>query len=328
MPVMASDSKKMAEVKVFKPKDCLVLTKGIITPLILQQLTLAIKHYQKHAEKNSDVIISYVADCMLEPCLITWYQGANLVLEKNWAHKIRQQILSMVQGDRHFIDWKIKMENFNALLQISAPTYVLGSDTLKNQLEANLHPDLAKSIDNESVFSTTLAAWLTELKEHDECLREEKDQMQRIIDADRIACAGHKEHRTLLSCISDPPAAPDRSSSSKMECKYLPKLTEAEKLLLNEHNGCACCRIFYAKHRSNNCPMKATGSWPNPNTYQTLTASMAHAAAPCITTTAAAIITMHQDPHNDDTSDSYIILLEFLYDFLHNPQYTLVYAPK
>ena len=60
----------------------------------------------KHAEKKPKEIVSFVAEAMLEPRLIAWYQAgqaridtltlkeyleelAKLVLEKNWAHKIR-----------------------------------------------------------------------------------------------------------------------------------------------------------------------------------------------------------------------------------------------
>ena len=70
------------------------------------------------------MIISFVAEAMLEPQLIAWYQAqinaltldqyldelAKLVLEKNWAHKIRDAIISSKQGDCPFIDWKIELE--------------------------------------------------------------------------------------------------------------------------------------------------------------------------------------------------------------------------
>ena len=100
------DKQPLAEVLTAKMKDCPVLTAGRITPLILQSWSLACKRYMKHAEKKSTEIVSFVAEAMLEPRLVAWYQAgqkridaltldeylaelSQLVLEKNWAHKIR-----------------------------------------------------------------------------------------------------------------------------------------------------------------------------------------------------------------------------------------------
>jgi hypothetical protein len=89
----------------------------------------------KHAEKKLAKIVSFVAEAMLEPRLVAWYQAgqaridtltltqyleelAQLVLEKNWAHKIRDTIISSKQGDCAFIDWKIELENLNMILTL------------------------------------------------------------------------------------------------------------------------------------------------------------------------------------------------------------------
>ena len=137
-----TDKQPLAEVQTAKMKDCPVLTAGKITPLVLQSWALACKRYMKHAEKKPTEIVSFVAEAMLEPRLIAWYQAgqaridaltlekyleelSNLVLEKNWAHKIRDTIISSKQGDRPFIDWKIEMENLNAILTTSSKTHAL-----------------------------------------------------------------------------------------------------------------------------------------------------------------------------------------------------------
>ncbi|KIJ30458.1 hypothetical protein M422DRAFT_107295, partial [Sphaerobolus stellatus SS14] len=136
-----------------------ILTTGCIDPLVLQNWTLACKQYMKHAEKKASEIVSFVADGMMEPRLITWYNTdqtridtlsladylkelASLVLEKNWDIKICQQILASKQGNRKFIDWKIEVKNLNTILATSALTQALQSVALKSQLEANLNEDL------------------------------------------------------------------------------------------------------------------------------------------------------------------------------------------
>src|SRR5271168_1983271 len=106
------NSQPLAEVQTAKMKDCPVLTAGRITPLILQSWALTCKRYMKHADKKPEEIISFVAEAMLEPWLIAWYQAgqvridalmldqyleelSKLILEKNWAHKIRDTIISL-----------------------------------------------------------------------------------------------------------------------------------------------------------------------------------------------------------------------------------------
>ncbi|KIJ38125.1 hypothetical protein M422DRAFT_97176, partial [Sphaerobolus stellatus SS14] len=132
-----------------------MLTEGRITPLIHQNWSLACRKYMKHAEKKPSEIVSFVAEGMMEPRLVAWYYGDQaridslslaeyleelvaIVLEKGWEHKIKQQILSARQEDEPFLDWKIELENLNAILFTSAPTLALTKDALKNQLDANL----------------------------------------------------------------------------------------------------------------------------------------------------------------------------------------------
>ena len=105
----------LAEVQTAKMKDCPILTAGRITPLVLQSWSLACKRYMKHADKKPTEIVSFIAEAMLEPRLIAWYQAgqaridtltldqyleelSKLVLEKNWAHKVRDTIISSKQG--------------------------------------------------------------------------------------------------------------------------------------------------------------------------------------------------------------------------------------
>jgi Aspartyl protease len=56
------------------------------------------------------------------------------------------------------------------------------------------------------------------------------------------------------------------SGSTTLRC-FVPKLTEGEKKLLEEHEGCFKCRNFFVTHRSNECP----SGFPNAATYKTLT---------------------------------------------------------
>ncbi|KIJ42073.1 hypothetical protein M422DRAFT_137875, partial [Sphaerobolus stellatus SS14] len=98
-----------------------------------QAWSQACNHFMKLGSKEPKEIVSYVADVMLEPCLMAWYQVgqtridtltltqylaelAILVLEKGWDHDVCTEILSSKQGNQHFIGWKIEIENLNAIL--------------------------------------------------------------------------------------------------------------------------------------------------------------------------------------------------------------------
>jgi hypothetical protein len=273
-----------------------MLTAGKITPLILQSWTLACKRYMKHGGRSA-------TEGMFEPRLMVWYQAdqtridaltldqylkelALLVLEKNWAHDILEAILSSSQGSQPFMDWKIEMENLNAILTTSAPSKV----QLKVQLQLNLNPDLRLSLSLKPILPTDLAAWAFEVKERDDRLHAEDARTQRLINTSQSARAARRgEKKDLLSRLTDAPVASSSSTTSPpatagkkktpwVERKRLPALIQAERDLLELYNGCTRCRLFNIDHDSYTCPMVATNSWPNPDTYMTLTAPVAAAA--------------------------------------------------
>ena len=327
-----TDKQPLAEVQTAKMKDCPILTAGKITPLVLQSWALACKRYMKHAEKKPTEIVSFVAEAMLEPRLIAWYQAgqtridkltlekyleelSTLVLEKNWAHKIRDTIISSKQNDRPFMDWKIEMENLNAILTTSSPTHALTEAGLKIQLEANLNSELKINLQNEPALADELGAWSTEVKERDDRVRAENARTQRIIDANNAARAARRgEKKDLLSRLTDPPRSmgknPQAGTSSETTRRYLPKLQEREKRLLNDHEGCTRCRKFYTGHRAKDCPMTTNNTWPDAETYVPLTLEMALASkqktgSSSSRLSAAAAISSLPEARDDET-DSYV----------------------
>jgi RNase H-like domain found in reverse transcriptase/Reverse transcriptase (RNA-dependent DNA polymerase)/Integrase zinc binding domain len=310
---MSAVTQPLAEVKVTKMKECPMLTAGRITPLIMQSWTLACKRYKKHGGKTDTEIVSYVAEGMFEPRLVAWYQAdqsridgltldayllelSQLVLERNWAHDILETILSSSQGNRVFIDWKIEMENLNAILATSAPARALTKDQLKVQLQSNLHPDLRLNLSLEPVLATDLAAWAFEVKERDDRMRAEDARTQKLIDTSTAARAVRRsEKKDLLSRLTDPPSSSSTPSAGKQKKTTklrLPPLTETERSLIRDHAGCTRCRRLNVGHHFDECPMKDTNTWPDPATYVTLTAP------------AASTITKGEEKDNE--TDSYV----------------------
>jgi hypothetical protein len=188
---MSPSIQPLAELKVMKMKECLMLT-----PLIMQLWTLTCKCYKKHGGKTDAKIVSYVAKGMFEPCLMAWYQAdqtqidvlfldgyltelSQLVLEKKWAHDILETILSSSQV---FIDWKIEIENLNAIFTTSAPKKALTRAKLKNQLQTNLNPDLRLNISLEPILAIDLTPWAIEIKEHNGCMWAKDACTQKLIE--------------------------------------------------------------------------------------------------------------------------------------------------
>jgi len=65
----------------------------------------------------------------------------------------------------------------------------------------------------------------------------------------------------------------------------LPRLTDSERSLLFDNEGCLKCRRFFAKHRATNCP----NDFLSPGTYKTLTTEDVNAACHKMSSTVAMV---------------------------------------
>uniref|UniRef100_A0A8H8CNN1 Uncharacterized protein n=1 Tax=Psilocybe cubensis TaxID=181762 RepID=A0A8H8CNN1_PSICU len=286
----SSEMSALAEVKVTKLKDCPMLTAGKITPMVLHTWTNACRRFMKHSGKEPEEIVSFIADAMLEPRLQAWYQSgsdridklsldayikelAELVLDKNWAHQIKQQILSAKQPDgTRFVDWRIEIENLNALLLTSSKKHAFTKDALGDLLEANTRHALSLKLHtNPTSEEADYKTWADTIHALDEELRSEDKRFEAKISAG-------KEKKSLLSRLSDRKdntSGTTSPSNNKSSDKDSTKLTAEERALLTEFEGCTRCRRFFTDHRSHDCPMTKNNTWPDWSTYKPLTRAMA-----------------------------------------------------
>ncbi|KAF8799633.1 hypothetical protein BYT27DRAFT_7217605 [Phlegmacium glaucopus] len=206
------------------------------------------------------------------------------------------------------------MLRYVTLPEIADPhTHALTNNGLKVQLEANLNSELKLNLLNEPTISSQLDAWSTEVKERDDQIKAENARTQHLIDASNAARSARRgDKKDLLSCLSDPRTtkAVNMGTNSDTTRRYLPKLHDKEKRLLNEHEGCTHCRKFYTGHRAKDCPMTANNTWPDAETYAPLTLEMALASKPpanasssCLP--AAAVISSRNEVCDEET-DSYV----------------------
>ena len=70
---------------------------------------------------------------------------------------------------------------------------------------------------------------------------------------------------------------PNTSSATSSSAMHLPRLTEEERHLLHDHEGCLKCHEFYIGHQANACMVTLTGNEYKTQTLQdTLRAKAAH----------------------------------------------------
>ncbi|KAF8171147.1 hypothetical protein BJ912DRAFT_860671, partial [Pholiota molesta] len=186
-----------AQVVVLKIRDCPTLTSGTINPLILQNWYHACRRFAKQSGKDPKTeVVRLVADAMLEPRLQNWYvtqmdridklsldeyiaELSAFALDKNWAHHTKQQIHSVKQPENsRFVDWRIKIENLNAILNTSTKTFTLSEGALRDVLEANTRASLAVSLANKPIdASLSYQEWSDEVHSRDQELRDEEKHM-------------------------------------------------------------------------------------------------------------------------------------------------------
>jgi len=279
---------------VMRAKDCPVLTAGKITPQCMLSWRRHCERYKLLNNLTEEVVVQHVGGSVQENHLQDWFAAesarliplglsnylkefAKHVLPRNWAHRVQEQILSSRQGEKEFSKWRYEIQNLNSVLTMSANVTPLDSRALRAQLTANLSSDLqlylaTEPLDDELTFDE----WAAEVTERDEKLRQEKARNARAArSAFNEWSAGVTKQTTTTKKTLAERLEPTTSNTTK---KFLPKLTDADKDLLEAHSGCRRCRTFYAGHTTDTCPMKATNSWPDVNTYVPITAAMAAAA--------------------------------------------------
>ena len=120
------------------------------------------------------------------------------------------------------------------------------------------------------------------------------------------------EKKDLLSRLTDPPCprSTNAGTSSETPRRFLPKLQDKEKCLLNEHDVCTRCCKFHTGHCTKDCEMTANNTWPDAETYVPLTLEMAlatkppHMASSSRLPLAAAVLSKNEA--QDDETDSYV----------------------
>ena len=284
-----------------RAKDCPILTEGTVTPHVMLAWGRACTRYYSlnKAQLEQAVAVSHVGGSVRENYISDWFaleedrlcdggmdvylaELAKLVLPRNWANQIREQLLSSRQpADTPFSKWRIEMMNLNSILSMSDKITPLDNVALRAQLTANLCPDLRQYLANEPLDNIdSFVDWSLAVTEVDDKLCLERARTTRAATkafADWSGQGGKKKPLAERLGTAATPATPSSTAASSANRKFMKKLTESEKKILDGHSGCRRCRKMYVDHMSDKCPMAATNTWPDPDAVVPITDAAAAA---------------------------------------------------
>ncbi|KAJ7346911.1 hypothetical protein DFH08DRAFT_700336, partial [Mycena albidolilacea] len=204
-------------------------------------------------------------------------------LPVDWQAVTRNEILSSrMKETQTFDEWFTEVIGLASLLD-GTPA-ALSDTRLRHTLEAGMCADLEVEyrLDTtaNAVAHEKMDEWCRSVRRIDEKRIRDIAKQRRIAaeinkaEKCKANSDGDRTSKKPFSSSSKPnnsvsataPSTPAASTSAPKGC---PKLTDLERSLLNEHEGCNKCRKFYAGHRAADCPK----DFPDPTTYRTLTAA-------------------------------------------------------
>lgn len=276
-----------------------ILTPGEVTPEVLRQFEIKCNSFFINKDKlEAKDYVARIATGIQDTNLQDFYQTsitrfnamtfAGFMVEfrarclpETWVDDVRNIVLGTKHIAGPIADWVGTMCAHNTVLR--GTDHHLDEDALRRQLEANFMPEFRIHYNDSTIGEEKLfVKWCSRLKVLDEKVTRRREQGRR--DAERARreadeAAGRFKRTASSAGLTEPSrrantSAPIRSgSSSSSTVKRLPRLTDAERNLLADFQGCTKCRVFFvAKHSHDDC------EFADANTYQPLTIAMADAA--------------------------------------------------
>ena len=189
-------------------------------------------------------------------------------LPKNWESDMRALILDtgLDPTSESFEKWAARVQSMNVTLR-GTPSH-FSEAQLRTQLEAGIDKDLRTlAMEERANDLTELLPWLEKLNDIDQKRRNDrKRRMNELEDYMRKRPITQARNRATAGQTST--SDPAKENLSNRENPYPPKLTQEERHLLQEHDGCFKCRKPYAGHRSGDCTVTLSGKDYKPLTAQ------------------------------------------------------------
>ncbi|KAG1786930.1 uncharacterized protein HD556DRAFT_1247607, partial [Suillus plorans] len=285
---MATNS-KLARVEQLSASKPPFLTAGELTPEALRSWELGCTQFFLHKEVKEGEMVKKVAWGMQDPVMQDWYSNNQVHLDKltfkdymaevrsywlpsGWADTVRRKMLSSTQGQRPFHEWASEFQSRNTLLR--GTTSHLADANILYHLESHMNPELAADYQAEQISETDLRKWIEKVRLLDErrlrYLVRQRDAVDAALRAERARSGGEKKFTAGTRYNARAGQTATSTTSSSKTFTRLPTLTDNERQLLRDNDGCFKCREPFAGHSSSNC----SKGFPDGSSYKTLTAAM------------------------------------------------------
>ncbi|KIK36858.1 hypothetical protein CY34DRAFT_93677, partial [Suillus luteus UH-Slu-Lm8-n1] len=263
------------------------LTVGEVTPEALRSWEMGCTQFFMHKDVAENEMVKKVAWGMQDPRIQDWYlvnrkeideltfdeymaEVRRVWLPTGWADTVRRKMLASTQGQRSFMEWAIDVQSQNTILR-GTPSHLADANILYH-LEAHLNADLAADYQAENIVEDDLKTWLDKVRVLDEkrlCyLVRQKDAVDSTLRAERSRSSADKKTNTTTRVGAKGSTTQSKDTTSKPFTR-LPTLTDTERQLLRDNDGCFKCREPFAGHTSSAC----SKGFPDGASYKTLTAS-------------------------------------------------------
>ena len=267
------------------------MTDGSISPKVVRDFETHCQTYFMNAKDGvaDDLKVTKILGCFENALVADWASTERERLAKlsfedfmkefrerwlpyNWEQMIRVQMLGthLDPAKHRFETWAAQIMSHNVSLR-NTPLFMT-DDRLRTQLEIMLDVELQTLARSQKVSEITdLHKWMTQIKEIDNQRQIHLKRMEQFFDAAASRAAKrqntgqntsqYRAPRTSGSfqqgCNNQTRTAP--ASASTTSTTYPPRLTDEERCLLHDHEGCLKCREFYIGHRANACTVTLSG---------------------------------------------------------------------
>jgi hypothetical protein len=263
------------------------LSAGKITPIVIRNFENHVENFFMNAKNKpaEDEKVTKILGCFESPlvnnwiavnrerlCALTFDKFMNEFrtrwLPRNWVEDIRTQMLGSRLDPKQttFENWATDVQTLNFAL-LGTDSYI-DDDAIRRQLEANIDPDLRARSRREKVSKIDeFLPWLERMAEIDDERQVDRKRMAEVVEEMRPIKRPFNPARSVNPNRNSFSTGASSSGSSQSHV-YPPKLTDEERQILTETDGCFKCRKPNAGHRANKCTVIISGTNYKPVTRQ------------------------------------------------------------
>ncbi|KAG2364666.1 hypothetical protein BDR07DRAFT_1482290 [Suillus spraguei] len=196
-------------------------------------------------------MVKKVAWGMQEPVIQDWYSN-------------NQARLDALFFKNYMEEWAVDIQGRNTLLR-GTPSHLADANILYH-LEAHMNLDLAADYNAEHITEPDLRKWIEKVRMLDEKRLCYIARQREAVEAAWRARAGERK-LTIGTRFNSKAGQPTTSTTSSIKTfTRLPALTNNERQLLQDNDGCFKCREPFTGHTSVNCQ----NGFPDGNNYKML----------------------------------------------------------